>query len=198
MKKRKRECHSVASAPVKAPTPNDEMYLDDMVNAVLGTTVPNANFCHTKKTVRAHVFITPSVTGADRDGIVGDVTIDYYLNKGKQPGEHVVDIFDEQTLFLKTNEDVTVLIPYCTGNHWLTCEIKIQKRGLYINTDIQLHDPYGGSKLSDGLFGELLVSIGDRLKEKVPECVREFTNSESRFDFRRQAADDGVSCGVIV
>ncbi len=198
-----------APAP-QVVVPNEELYTDDMVNAILGTTAPDANFRHVAKVaggITQHVFITPSVTGVHREGIQQDVVIDYHLNKARQvPGANRVDIFDEQTLFRTENEDVTVLIPYCTGNHWLTCEIKIQKRGLNINTDIQLHDPYGRGELDQDLFATLQRSINTRIWERFikntaprEQLVRNApTNTPSRFDRPRQAVSDGVSCGVIV
>ena len=81
---------------------NNRWYTDDMINAILGTTVLNANFCHNIRSVgkvTEHVFITPTVTGSNRTGILEDVVLSYYVNKEKQVGKHRVDIFDEPTLF---------------------------------------------------------------------------------------------------
>ncbi len=190
-----------APAP-QAQAYNGEWYVDDMVNAVLGTTVPGANFRHRTKTaagVTEHVFITPTVTGTRRDGIREDVVLDYYVNKEKQIGAHRVDIFDELSLFRNENEDVRILIPYCTGDHWMTCEVKIQKRGGNVNADVQLHDPYGRGRLDQAIFRNLQESITRRIVSKFPDLnVGYVTCSPSRFNFARQAANDGNSCGVII
>jgi len=175
-----------------------------MINAILGTTVLNANFCHNIRSVgkvTEHVFITPIVTGSNRTGILEDVVLSYYINKEKQVGKHRVDIFDEPTLFRNKNENIRILIPYCTGNHWVTCEILVAKRRLNVSIDVQLHDPYGHGLLNQDFFYNLAGAITLRIltnSRSLSLSIYQLTNSPSRFDFRRQCSNDDTSCGVIV
>ena len=111
------------------------------------------------------MFITPTVTGANRREMREDIVLSYYLNKEEQVGpvRDRVDIFDNPDLFRNENENVRVLIPYCTGAHWVTCEVQISKRGLNVNTNVQLHDPYGNGLLNPALFDSLGGAVVRRI-----------------------------------
>jgi hypothetical protein len=166
---------------------------------VLDSSIPGEHFKHAFKPAAdgnplEHVFITPAVSTRGTGN-----PIDYYINKKDR--EDARDVFDDPNLFQNVNEDVRILIPYCTGNHWVTCEVKITKRGLNINTAIQLHDPYGEDglcQLEDNLFRELKESIELRTLQKLQRAQIKASNQVSRFVSRRQERGDGNSCGVIV
>lgn len=110
------------------------------------------------------------------------------------------DIFDELMPKLKVRDgQAKILFPYNRSNiHWLVGEVIINKERNNFTITLLAHDPYGGGDLEEGNKVILRTAIEKRIKDSIPQAGFKWElNQVSPYE-RRQAVNDGVSCGVIV
>lgn len=142
-------------------------------------------------------------------------SIDEILNKSGKSIESVQEAFQKKLLTLrKTKNDVfdeilphllisqesytKILFPYNINNfHWLTGEIWLHRTKNEYEIEVYAHDPYGDGKMWEENFERLKAVITKRIKDSHPEAqFISIQNLQSPYT-RRQAEEDGVSCGVI-
>ncbi|MBL8676538.1 MAG: hypothetical protein JNJ47_03815, partial [Alphaproteobacteria bacterium] len=110
------------------------------------------------------------------------------------------DVFDEIMPYFLTSQEsyIKILFPYNINNsHWLTGEIWIHKEKNEYEIKVYAHDPYGNGHMEQENFEKFEAVITKRIKGSHPEAqFISIQNLQSPYT-RRQAAEDGISCGVI-
>ncbi len=110
------------------------------------------------------------------------------------------DVFEEimPEVMKEENGHVKILFPYnLDESHWLTGEIRLHKTNNTYKVEIFAHDPMGGGDIDEGNFKILEKSIQKRIKAYHSKAIFTFERKSSPYS-RRQAEEDGFSCGVIV
>ena len=174
-------------------------------NYLLGGTYPE----HDEK-YPYYVAVTPAV-----DTLQHASPIDFYLNKNRQQSPGFGRRDDRRDVFVELRHiligdagefacNIKILFPYnITQVHWLTGEIKIQKRGNKYAIKILAHNPHGrgtGGKngMDDKNYYTILKSIHQRISSLDREATFAEIRSSSPYTSQRQNPRDTTSCGVIV
>jgi hypothetical protein len=94
--------------------------------------------------------------------------------------------------------EARILFPYNkTQTHWLAGEIKIKKiLNQQYEVEVYSHDPYGGGQMTDSAYKTIRQTVIQRIQEEIPGADVKVKNMPSPYK-RRQAANDGASCGPI-
>jgi len=152
-----------------------------------------------------YVAVTPSVDTQSTPvllasgGQVSGMPIDTIFTD--RLGCNILDeLITSDRMLAAENTRGKILIPFNQFSiHWLTAEIKIDKRGTQWNFEVFVHDPYGNIKdMWQDDFERIEKSIRSYMERRLSTgLILEITNEKSPYS-RRQAYNDNTSCGVIV
>jgi hypothetical protein len=111
------------------------------------------------------------------------------------------DIFDEIGPLLKKDQAAIKILFPCNSIerfHWLTAEIILIKNQPNYSIQMFVHDPYGGGKMQEKMYLQILKAMQKRIIDLDPGANIQFANCPSIFLKGRQEPLDSLSCGVVV
>ena len=111
------------------------------------------------------------------------------------------DVFDHLACFFREKDSFAkILFPFCLHtNHWILCEVIIEKNEHIFRVQVMGHDAFASQSLPAYLVHILEQIITRRITASYDQFITGyFTQVSSPYSMARQSAADVVSCSVCV